>query len=156
MSSPTLSASLDQDYSGQSLTWRTHALRDHPEMIGGLVASFGCVIAAAWITFHSLIVGAAASAALAGALKEYIAPLDYRLDDHGVSVRCGPIAWIEMPWEQVRSIYRTSAGLKLSPFPNPKVALTEQLRGVTLRFPRERAAMVEDFARQQADGARWI
>ncbi len=128
-----------------SLHWSVHLLRQHPEKLGAILIAFGLIIACSFCVFHNVIVGLVGCIVAAGSIKEYLLPLSFTLSETDVVVKCGPMTWLEMPWEQVQAVYRTPAGLKLSPYANPRTSRLELLRGITLRFPRERAAEIEAF-----------
>jgi hypothetical protein len=136
-------ASPDTRVESDRLEWTVFLMRERPEKTFGVALGFLLVLAWSALSFHTLLVGLVGCVALLGAVKEYLLPLRYRVDSEGATVLCCGITWIELPWREVRSVYRAPAGLKLSPHADPARARTENLRGLTLRFKPEMAGLVE-------------
>ena len=129
-------------------------MRERPEKAIAVAVAFALILVWSALAFHTLLVGLVGCIAAAGAVKEYILPLRYRLSGAGAAVTCAGIAWIDLPWDQVRCVYRTPAGLKLSPYADPARSRTEGLRGLTLRFRPEISTAVEEFVARCATHAR--
>jgi hypothetical protein len=136
-----------------TMEWTVFLLREQPHKAAGVALVFALILLWSILTFHNVLVGLAACVAVAGVVKEYILPLRFRLTTECAAVACAGIPWIELPWAAVLSIYRTPAGLKLSPHADPKLARTENLRGLTLRFPPNMAPGVEEFVERMSGAA---
>lgn len=142
---PLSNAPMDRsaDSSAAALTWRVHLLREDPPKLAGILAAALLVVASAFAVFHNIVPGLVAALLLLVSLAEYLLPLTFTLDPRGAHVACGSVEWLSIEWKAVRSVYRTSYGIKLSPFADPKTARMEQCRGVRLRVPPARIAQVE-------------
>ena len=136
------------------LCWSVNLARSQPAKIVGVAAAFALILVWSLAVFHTLVLGLVGVAVAASAVKEYLAPLHYRLDCDGASVRCAGVTWISMPWREIRSVYRVPCGLKLSPHADPVGARFESIRGLTLRaIPPEISADVVDFAQKRRAAA---
>jgi hypothetical protein len=103
------------------------------------------VSAFAMLLFHSVLVALAAGAAIFLSIADIILPLTYRIDRESVTVKFGPIEILEISRESAVSLYRTSDGLKLSPFKKPAGARLEPFRGVKLSYPKAQEAEIISF-----------
>jgi hypothetical protein len=126
-----------------ALKWRVHLLSEQPAKLVGVAAAALLAAACALVLFHNVLFCLIAAALILFSVSEYLFPLTYTLASEGAKVSCGPAEWLAMSWETVQSSYRTSYGIKLSPFKNPKTARMENCRGIRLRIPPERLTEVE-------------
>jgi hypothetical protein len=139
----------------ETITWRVNLLRENPGKLVGVAAGAFFVMAAAFALFRLVLPGLVAALLLLVSVAEYLLPLTYTFDSNGVHVSCGPVEWLSMDWKAVRSAYRTSYGIKLSPFVDPKTARMENCRGIRLRVPLARLAEIEaGVARHLEDTAK--
>jgi hypothetical protein len=115
----------------QSLSWRSHPIRDDfPQsllLVAAVVA--GCV--AAGVAFRGVGYGLLAAALLAGSLGRYYLPTSYELDEAGVTVRfLGRVRQVR--WGEVKRARVQRGGVFLSPFERP--SRLDPFRGTFLRF----------------------
>jgi hypothetical protein len=138
------------------MEWKIFLMAERPVQAIGVAIAFALILTWSVIAFHNVLVGLAGCIAAAGAIKEYLFPLKFRLTSDSASVTCAGVPWVELPWSQVRSVYQTPSGLKLSPYANPKLARTENLRGMTLRARADQASEVANFVARMTEIGREV
>jgi hypothetical protein len=139
MQSAEIAADLDRENNSQphlgTLTWTVSAnLPSRPVLLAVFALIALSSIAAVFI-FHSLIAALLTALVLIASVIDSVLPVSYRLDYEKANVKIGPVEWLEMPWSDVKTVYKTPKGIKLSPFDNPESAALESVRGITLRCP---------------------
>jgi hypothetical protein len=112
-------------------TWTVHLAKQRPVMavVILLVIFFG--LFAAYAIGKNWVFVALAALLLLSSVAEFLFPVSYRLDAQGASSRHFG-SWRVLPWAQVRRVYLSPNGIKLSPLPARGWA--EAYRGVTLRM----------------------
>jgi hypothetical protein len=123
--------------------WTVHLLRVKPERLGVVIAVAAFAAVCAFLLFHNVFMALLTVVAVFARNGEYLLPLNYSFDVDAVRVRCGPLLWLEMPWQSVKTWYKIPDGFKLSPFETPQASRLESVRGIRLRVPmtlRERVA----------------
>ncbi|HEY3329550.1 MAG TPA: hypothetical protein VGK19_05975 [Capsulimonadaceae bacterium] len=94
--------------------------------------------------FHSLLAGIVAATLLVVTVADQLVPITYTVNETAISVRVGPVVWLDMPWANVASVSCIPEGLKLSAFDNPATARLESKRGIRLAYRAVDAERVED------------
>jgi len=129
--------------SPDSISWvvrpSARVLKRLPIVAVMLLTTFLCAFA----LFRSVIFSIAAVALVLLPNIAGIAPLTYRVSAQGACVSIGPVIWLQMNWQDVRSIACIKGGLKLSAFDNPATAVLESRRGIALTYPPDMATRVE-------------
>lgn len=134
---------------GFALEWRSWPAVERPRTV--LVAAPVCAGAACavWLLTRDGWWAAGAAALLAIGLREYLAPVRYRLDARGATITY----WLwsrHLGWDRVRRVSLERGGAFLSPFATP--SRIENHRGMYLRYSGNRdavAAAIERFRRDR-------
>lgn len=117
------------------LEWTLHQAQTQPMRTAIIV----CVIALAgisgWVLFHSLLLVLMGMFFIFTSVSEFLLPIHYELSQQKVSAAWG---WtkLEMEWGQVKQVFHSSDGVRLSPLANQ--GRLNAFRGVQLRFPKEK------------------
>jgi hypothetical protein len=130
-------------------TWTIHLARRRPGLTAAvlLVLFFGLVAVQA--TFGSWVLTVLATVLIIGNIAEFLFPVTYRLDARGASARQF-FSYRILPWAQVRRVYLSPNGIKLSPLAARSWA--ETYRGVELRTPDRESVLAQVRAWLEAEG----
>ncbi len=121
------------------LVWRTHRLREDPWRLA-IVAP--CIVVAGWAgaSLFGWGGGVAAALVVVASVSEYLFPVKHILTSRKGSVRC-LLNRAEILWSDVRRVWVTDDGVKLSPLENR--SRREAYRGVFLRFGNRRQEVLD-------------
>lgn len=115
---------------GLPLLWTVDLGKDNPKRYAVLVAA--CVAGLIGLNlFNSLLLGVVGFAAIVLGVSEVFFPLKYRIDEKGISVRCG-ISVTALEWASVKRIINLQDSLRVSPLEKP--SRLDPFRGVLVRF----------------------
>jgi hypothetical protein len=134
--------------SESSLTWTIWHHKREPRKVCTVILALGITALGAFFVFHNIIVSLVAMALVFGAVADKLLPLTYQLEPEHVTVKLGKIEWLEMAWNDVKSVYETSDGIKLSVFSTPKLARLEHVRGILLLFPDSKREEIAKYIQQ--------
>jgi hypothetical protein len=122
------------------LEWRVHLLVEQPGKSVALCVLCGFVLVLIHFLFGQRVgFTILAAAILLGSLSDWFLPLKYRLTTRGASYS-NLVFGKRMAWEEVRSCYVSSFGLKLSPF--SRRTRLDAFRGFVLRFAGNRDEVI--------------
>lgn len=127
-----------------TLTWRSHPVRQHPERLPTLILVLFIGAACVWLLFSRPLPVAVAVTLLLSSVSEYLIPTAYRLTAEGVTSR-GPQGLLILSWQQTRRCLQSPSGLILTPLPTS--SRLDRFRGVLLRYapdgePGDRASVL--------------
>ena len=116
--------------------WRVHLLREKPGKSAVLGVMCAFVVVLIHLVFGQRVVFTLlAVAILFGSLCDWLLPVKYRLTTRGASYN-NIVFRKRIAWEEVRSVYVSGLGLKLSPF--SRRTRLDAFRGLVLRFAGNR------------------
>ncbi|MCC6158896.1 MAG: hypothetical protein IT350_12660 [Deltaproteobacteria bacterium] len=129
---------MSDESDGPALEWRSWPAAERPRT--WLVAAPVCAgaVGAVWLLTRDVWWVAGAATLLAIGLREYLAPVRYRLDAKGATVTY----WLwsrHLGWNRVRRVSLERTGVFLSPFAAP--SRIENHRGMHLRYSGNRDAV---------------
>lgn len=115
---------------GLPLVWTVDLGKDNPKRYAVLVAA--CIAGLIGLNlFNSLLLGIVGFAAIILGVSEVFFPLKYRIDEKGISVRCG-ISTTALEWSGVKRLVDFGDTMRVSPLEKP--SRLDPFRGVLVRF----------------------
>ncbi|MBV6459730.1 MAG: hypothetical protein HONBIEJF_02882 [Fimbriimonadaceae bacterium] len=124
----------------QALKWVVRLGDRHPER-RWIVVALACFAGlAGQLMFRHPVMAAVGFGVVMLSAAEMFLPLRYRIDEQGVSARCG-VSETAMAWSDVKRAWVNDEGIKLSPLETP--SNMDAFRGVYLRFGDNRDPVLE-------------
>jgi len=117
------------------MEWTLHKAQAQPLRTAVIL----CIIALAglsgWLLFHSLLLVLMGMFFIFTSVSEFLLPIHYQLSQQKVSAAWG---WtkMEMEWNQVKQVFHSSNGVRLSPLTNQ--GRLNAFRGVQLCFTKDK------------------
>lgn len=115
---------------GLPLLWTVDLGKDNPKRFGVLAAACAAGLIGLNL-FNSILLGIVGFLAIILSVAEMFFPLKYRIDEKGVSVRCG-ISVTALEWSDAKRIVELEDAVRVSPLERP--SRLDPFRGVLVRF----------------------
>jgi|YelNatPaOPRAMG01_1025707.scaffolds.fasta_scaffold13026_2 hypothetical protein len=125
----------NEDTDRVRMEWTLHKAQAQPLRTAVIL----CIIALAglsgWLLFHSLLLVLMGMFFIFTSVSEFLLPIHYQLSQQKVSAAWG---WtkMEMEWNQVKQVFHSSNGVRLSPLTNQ--GRLNAFRGVQLCFTKDK------------------
>lgn len=130
-------------------TWTVHLARRRSGRTAAVLLALFFGLVAVQVIGQNWVITLLAAVLLLGSIADFLFPVTYRLDADGASAR-HIFSYRVLPWAQVRRVYLSPNGIKLSPLAVRSWA--EMYRGVMLRTLDRDAVLAQVRAWLEAEG----
>ena len=111
--------------------WRVHLLPENPKKSAAVILILAVALVLVQLAFHSAWLTTLGALILVGSLSDWLFPITYRLTSGAASYK-NVVFRKRIAWDNVRSVYLSDFGVKLSPFASR--SRLEPFRALILRF----------------------
>jgi hypothetical protein len=136
----------------QTITkWTVHPNSKSPNRLVVIIFAALATLTLGTLVTHSILIGLLGANLLLASLKEFVFPITYILTTKSAKSLCLGIPCSEIAWTDIKTVYRTQTGLKLSPSSDPINSKVEHIRGVELNFTKEDRIEIEEHVQVLSD-----